>query len=218
MALRKGARAGGAEINEQTEVTAVSRTASGEWRLTTNRGDITAEHVVCATGNYARQTGRLFGLNVPAIPVEHQYILFEESPQLKAYRNQGGRELAVLRESDQSYYLREERLGWILGPYEHGAPARFADGVPDWFGKSLFDGDLDRLVPHVEAAVRRVPALEWLRHQGHHQRPDLLHARRQPDGGPGLGRAQSLAQRRPQLRHHRRGRLGLATRRVDRRR
>ncbi|HTV51656.1 MAG TPA: FAD-dependent oxidoreductase, partial [Steroidobacteraceae bacterium] len=71
-----------------------------------------------------------------------------------------GRELAVLRESDKSYYLREERLGWILGPYEHGAPARFADGVPDWFGKSLFEGDLERLLPHVEAAQRRVPALE----------------------------------------------------------
>ncbi len=160
MALRKGARAGGAEINEQTEVNAVARTPSGEWRLSTNRGEIVAEHVVCATGNYARQTGRMFGLNVPAIPVEHQYILFEESPQLKHYREQGGRELAVLRESDQSYYLREERLGWILGPYEHGAPARFADGVPEWFGKSLFPGDLDRLVPHVEAAARRVPALD----------------------------------------------------------
>ena len=160
MALRKGARAGGAEINEHTEVTGVARTASGEWRVTTNKGDIVAEHVVCATGNYARQIGRMFGLNVPAIPVEHQYILFEESPKLKSYRAGGGRELAVLRESDQSYYLREERLGWILGPYEHGAPARFADGVPDWFGKSLFEGDLDRLVPHVEAAVRRVPALE----------------------------------------------------------
>ena len=159
MALRKGARSGGAEINERTEVTAVARTPSGEWRVTTNQGDIVAEHVVCATGNYARQTGRMFGLNVPAIPVEHQYIIFEESPKLKAYRNGGGRELAVLRESDQSYYLREERMGWILGPYEKGAPARFADGVPDWFGKSLFEGDIERLAPHVEAAVRRVPAL-----------------------------------------------------------
>ncbi len=65
----------------------------------------------------------------------------------------------MLRESDQSYYLREERLGWILGPYEAGAPARFADGVPDWFGKNLFEGDLDRLLPHVEAAQRRVPSL-----------------------------------------------------------
>ncbi len=160
MAFRKGARAGGAEIYEHTEVTAVARTASGEWKLTTNQGEITCEHVVCATGNYARQTGKLFGINVPAIPVEHQYIVYDESPELKAYRQSGGKELAVLRESDQSYYLREERMGWILGPYEAGAPARFADGVPEWFGKDLFDGALERLLPHIEAAQRRVPALE----------------------------------------------------------
>jgi dimethylglycine dehydrogenase len=159
MALRKGARSHGAEIHEQTEVTAVTRRPSGEWQLTTNRGIIVAEHVVCATGNYARQTGRLFGLNVPSIPVEHQYIVYDESPELRRYRQGGGRELAVLRESDQSYYLREERMGWILGPYEAGAPARFADGVPEWFGKSLFEGDLERLLPHVEAAQRRVPSL-----------------------------------------------------------
>ena len=159
MALRKGARSRGAEIYEQTEVTAVSRTRSGEWQLQTSKGDIVAEHVVCATGNYARQMGRMFGLNVPAIPVEHQYIVYDESPELKSYRQAGGRELAVLRESDKSYYLREERLGWILGPYEAGAPARFADGVPEWFGKSLFEGDIERLLPHVEAAQRRVPAL-----------------------------------------------------------
>ena len=160
MALRRAARSAGAEIHEQTAVTGVQRTASGEWLLNTTKGDITAEHVVCATGNYARETGRMFGLNVPAIPVEHQYIVYDESPELKAYRAAGGRELAVLRESDKSYYLREERMGWILGPYEAGAPARFADGVPDWFGKNLFPGDLDRLLPHVEAAQRRVPALE----------------------------------------------------------
>jgi dimethylglycine dehydrogenase len=159
MALRKGARAKGAEVYEQTEVTAVARTRSGEWKLTTTKGEITCEHVVCATGNYARQTGRMFGLNVPAIPVEHQYIVYEESPELKAYRQGGGRELAVMREPDQSYYLREERLGWILGPYEAGAPARFTDGVPSWFGKNLFDGDIDRLIPHIEGAQRRVPAL-----------------------------------------------------------
>jgi dimethylglycine dehydrogenase len=160
MALRKGARGAGAEIYEQTEALSIERAASGEWKVRTSKGDITAEHLVLATGNYARQTGRMIGLNVPAIPVEHQYIVYEESPELKAYRQGGGRELAVLRESDESYYLREERLGWILGPYEKGAPARFADGVPDWFGRDLFPGDLDRLVPHVEAAQRRVPALE----------------------------------------------------------
>ncbi|TLZ19688.1 MAG: FAD-dependent oxidoreductase [Gammaproteobacteria bacterium] len=160
MALRKGARNAGAEIYEHTEALAFERVASGEWRVRTSQGDIRAEHLVLATGNYARQTGRLLGLNVPAIPVEHQYIVYDESPELKAYRQGGGRELAVMREPDKSYYLREERMGWILGPYERGAPARFADGVPDWFGRSLFPGDLDRLVPHVEAATRRVPALE----------------------------------------------------------
>jgi dimethylglycine dehydrogenase len=159
MALRKGARMRGADIHEHTEVTAVKRTVSGEWQVITNKGDIVAEHVVCATGNYARQTGRMFGINVPSIPVEHQYIVYDESPELKEYRLAGGKELAVLRESDQSYYLREERMGWILGPYEAGAPARFADGVPEWFGKNLFEGDLERLLPHVEAAQRRVPSL-----------------------------------------------------------
>jgi dimethylglycine dehydrogenase len=160
MALRKGARSAGAEIYERTEAVGFERTPSREWKVRTSKGDITAEHIVLATGNYARQSGRMLGLDVPAIPVEHQYIVYDESPELKAYRQGGGRELAVLREPDTSYYLREERMGWILGPYEKGAPARFADGVPEWFGRSLFPGDLDRLVPHVEAATRRVPALE----------------------------------------------------------
>jgi len=185
MALRKGARAGGAQIYEQTEARTIERTPGGEWRVHTSQGEITAQHLVLATGNYARQTGRLLGLNVPAIPVEHQYIVYDESPELKAYRQGGGRELAVLRESDKSYYLREERMGWILGPYEHGAPARFAEGVPDWFGRSLFPGDLDRLVPHVEAATRRVPALE------HCGLKDIVNGpiSYTPDGSPLIGPA-----------------------------
>jgi dimethylglycine dehydrogenase len=185
MALRKGARSAGAEIYEHTEAVAIERTSAREWQVRTSKGDITAEHIVLATGNYARQCGRLLGLNVPAIPVEHQYIVYDESPELKAYRQGGGRELAVLRESDESYYLREERMGWILGPYEKGAPARFADGVPEWFGRSLFPGDLDRLVPHVEAATRRVPALE------HCGIKDIVNGpiSYTPDGSPLIGPA-----------------------------
>jgi len=188
MALRKGARNAGAEIYEHTEARSIERTPSGEWKVQTSKGDIIAEHIVCATGNYARQTGRLLGLNIPAIPVEHQYIVYDESPELKAYRTGGGRELAVLRESDQSYYLREERMGWILGPYEKGAPARFADGVPDWFGRSLFPGDLDRLVPHVEAAMRRVPSLETCGIKDIVNGPISY----TPDGSPMIGPAWNL--------------------------
>jgi dimethylglycine dehydrogenase len=156
-ALAIGARSRGAEIYRQTPVTGVTQKANGEWIVHTPKGDIVCEHIVCATGNYARQTGQMFGLDVPAIPVEHQYIVTEAHPALVERQKQGLPEMAVLRESDASYYMREERQGLILGPYEKGAPACFVDGVPDSFGQDLFPGDLERLMPHVEAAIKRVP-------------------------------------------------------------
>ena len=159
-AMARGARNRGAKIYLGTEVLGVEAQPSGEWLVKTNKGDIACEHVVCATGNYARQTGYMLGIEIPAIPVQHQYIVTDVCEELKAYRESGGKELAVLRESDASYYLREERLGYILGPYEAGAPAVFADGVPVTFGQDLFPGDLDRLMPHVEAAIKRVPTFE----------------------------------------------------------
>ena len=160
MAMARGARNMGAEIHQQTEVTGIERSESLEWIVKTVQGNIRCEHVVCATGNYARQTASWVGLEIPSVPVEHQYIVTDEVPELRAYREAGNGELPVLRESDASYYFREERMGWLLGPYERGAPACFVDGVPATFEKDLFPGDLDRLLPHVEAAARRVPSFE----------------------------------------------------------
>lgn len=158
MALAKGARMNGAEIYLNTEVKTIAQGADDEWAITTNKGNITCEHVICATGNYARQTAKMVGLDIPAIPVEHQFIVTDTDPVLKEYREAGNAELPVLRESDSQYYFREERQGWILGPYEQGAPARFADGVDAGFEKDLFPGQLERLMPHVEAAMARVPS------------------------------------------------------------
>jgi dimethylglycine dehydrogenase len=158
MALAKGARARGAEIYQHTEVTGIERTAGGEWRVITDKGAIVSEHVVSATGYYARQTLLMVGLELPAIPVQHQYIVTEAIPELVERKTKGLPEMAVLREPDASYYMREERQGLILGPYEKGAPACFVDGVPETFQKDLFPGDLERLEPHVQAAIRRVPA------------------------------------------------------------
>lgn len=158
-ALAKGARSRGGEIYRQTEVVAIDKLPSGEWKVTTKDGhEITCEHVISATGNYARQTAAMVGLDLPVIPVEHQYIVTDECPELKAYRDAGGAELAVFRESDAQYYLREERNGWILGPYEKHAPACFIDGVPETFGQELFPGDLERLMPHVDACIKSVPS------------------------------------------------------------
>ena len=157
-ALAIGARAGGAAIHRNTCVHAITATASGEWRVSTDKGDVVCEHVVSASGNFARQTGAMVGLDVPVIPVEHQYIVTEPHPDIVARREQGLPELGVLRESDGSWYLREERGGLILGPYEVGAPACYVDGPDEACEYELFQADLERLEPHIEAAIRRVPA------------------------------------------------------------
>ena len=159
-ALATGARNMGAEICRDTPVGSLERKSNGEWLVGTSRGDIVCEHVVCATGNYSWHTSQMLGIYIPAIPVEHQYVVTDEVPELVERHRQGLPEMAVLRESDASYYLREERQGYILGPYEKGAPARFSDGVPDSFERDLFPGDLDRLMPHLEAAIARVPSFE----------------------------------------------------------
>jgi dimethylglycine dehydrogenase len=156
-ALAIGARNGGAEIYRQTEVTAIEQKAGGEWLVKTNQGDIACEHVVTATGAWARRLGAMVGLDVPTIPVEHQYIVTEPVPELEERHAAGLPELAVLRESDASYYMREERQGLILGPYEKGAKAWAVDGVPAGFGRELLPPDIGRLEPHIEAAINRVP-------------------------------------------------------------
>ena len=157
-ALAKGARDGGGEINRQTTVTAIERLASGEWRVVTDKGAITCEHVIAASGNFARKTGAMVGLDVPVIPVQHQYIVTEAHPAILARKARGLPEMGVLRESDSSWYMREEAGGLLLGPYEVGAPACYLDGPSADSEYELFQEDLDRLAPHIETAIARVPA------------------------------------------------------------
>jgi dimethylglycine dehydrogenase len=156
--LARGARERGAEINRHTTVNAIERLPSGEWKVSTDKGDITCEHVVSATGNFARQTGRMVGINVPVIPVEHQYIVTEAHPEIVKRKAQGLPEMGVLRESDSAWYMREEAGGLLLGPYERGAPACYVDGPLADSEYELFPEDLDRLAPHIETAIARVPA------------------------------------------------------------
>ena len=157
-ALATAARRHGAEIYRHTCVTAIAPTASGEWRVETDKGAIVCEHVVAASGSFARRTGAMMGLDVPVIPVEHQYIVTEPHPEIQRRRAQGLPELGVLRESDGSWYMREERGGLILGPYEKGAPACYVDSPSDDMEYELFQEDLERLTPHIESAMARVPA------------------------------------------------------------
>lgn len=160
-AMAKGARDRGAKIYLETEVKGFERTASGEWKITTNRGDITCEHVVCATGNYARQTGAMLGLEIPAIPIIHQYWITEAIPELVERKQQGLPEMPILRDEHVEGYIRQEGDGLMFGPYERTENLKlFAeDGVPDWFGADLLEEDFDSVSVNWEHAVELLPVL-----------------------------------------------------------
>ncbi|MFK0207691.1 FAD-dependent oxidoreductase [Agrobacterium sp. NPDC090283] len=157
-ALAKGARDRGATIYRNTTVTAIEQLEDGHWKVTTDKGEIVAEHIISCTGSFARKTGEMVGINIPVIPVEHQYIVTEPHPAIQERRRQGLPEMGVLRESDSAWYMREEAGGLILGPYEVGAPVCYVDGPSDDSEYELFQEELDRLMPHIETAMVRVPA------------------------------------------------------------
>jgi len=157
-ALCKGARNRGAEIYENTKVTSMEQQKDHSWIVKTDKGDIVCEHVVSCTGSFARKTGEMVGLDIPVIPVEHQFIVTEPHPEILERKKQGLHEMGVLRESDAGYYLREEAGGLLLGIYEKGAPVCYIDGPSDDCQYELFNSELDRLMPHIEFCMNRVPA------------------------------------------------------------
>ena len=159
-AMAAGARNNGAEIYRQTEVCSMQQRASGEWQVDTNQGRILAEHVVCATGFYARQTAQMVGLDIPCIPVLHQFLVTDAIEELEQRKQQGLPELPVLREDRTQFYLREERQGLILGPYDPNPPVWAEDGVPVGFGQELLPPDMDRMIDQFEGAARVVPLLQ----------------------------------------------------------
>ena len=144
--------------------------------------------------------------SIPAIPVEHQYIVTEPDPALRRVAHAPTPSTRCCATPTPSWYVREERGGWILGPYEKGAPARFEYGVPESFRADLFPLDLERIEAEYMSMIHRIPSSEIGGPQGRLQRPDLLHARRQPAGRAGAGAAQPVAGGGLLLRHHRRRR------------
>ncbi|XP_068562619.1 dimethylglycine dehydrogenase, mitochondrial [Cebidichthys violaceus] len=161
MALAAGARMHGAQIYNPAPVTGLNPTADGKWDVQTPHGTIRANRIVNATGFWAREVGKMIGFEHPTIPVHHQYIVTATVPEVKALK----KELAVIRDLEGSYYLRQERDGLLFGPYEQMEKmvlqdSWVRDGVPPGFGKELFESDLDRIMDHVEMAMEMVPVLK----------------------------------------------------------
>ncbi len=190
-ATAAAARKRGVAIHRQKHVESYERLPGGEWqatgrdRKTGEPFSIRAEHVVTATGNHAQATGEAIGTCIPAIPVEHQYVVTDESPPLIEWRRAGNPEHPVLRDADAKWYVREERGGWILGPYEATAPAWGTWGVPENFLADLLPPDLDRIETELLSGVRRIPCFEQGGVKEVYNGPICY----TPDGNPLLGPA-----------------------------
>jgi dimethylglycine dehydrogenase len=201
MAMAKGARQRGVVIERKWQADAFHWNGEA-WDVTVTKmvekgGNlipsdeqvvITAEHVVTASGNHAQRTAQMLGIKMPAIPVEHQFIVMEQDPSLVEWRAAGNAEHPVIRDADAQSYVREERGGWILGVYEKTAPARFEHGVPDSFRADLFPLALDRIEEQYMAMIHRIPSCEESGLKDDFNGPICY----TPDGNPLVGPAPGL--------------------------
>ncbi|MEM9707182.1 MAG: FAD-dependent oxidoreductase [Pseudomonadota bacterium] len=199
-AMAKGARQRGVVVERRWQVDSYTWTGNhwdveltkmvekgGNLIPSDEKVTVAAEHVVTATGNHSQRTAALLGIKIPAIPVEHQYIVTEPDPALAAWRD-ANPEHPVLRDADAKWYVREERGGWILGPYEEGAPARFEHAVPESFRADLFPLDLERIEEEYMSFIHRIPSSETVGIKDDYNGPICY----TPDGNPLLGPAPGL--------------------------
>ncbi|MEM8576664.1 MAG: FAD-dependent oxidoreductase [Pseudomonadota bacterium] len=164
-AMAKGARDLGANIQRFCPATGVSPRGQG-WTVHTDRGDIDCDFVVNAAGYYAQRVSEWFkpygGRTAPMVVMSHQYFLTEEIPAIAEWTKANGRKLPMIRDVDSSYYLRQDKHGLNLGPYERNCKAHWVtpnDPMPDDFSFQLYPDDLDRLEWYIEDAMGRVPLL-----------------------------------------------------------
>ena len=165
-ALAKGARDMGAKILRFTPATGVTQHEDGTWTVHTEKGDIDCDYVVNAAGYYAQRVGEMFkpygGRTVPAMVMEHQYLLTEQIPEVEAWSKEHGGKLPLIRDVDVSYYLRQEKHGYNLGPYEPNCKGHWLtedDPMPEDFSFQLWQEDLDRIEDIVTDAMERVPLM-----------------------------------------------------------
>lgn len=158
-AYAKAARMGGATIETHCMVRETNQRADGTWDVVTDKGTIHAEHLVNAGGLWAREVGAMAGVYFPLHPMEHQYIVTEEVPEIAAMIDAGGEHPHVMDPAGESY-LRQEGRGLCIGFYEQPCRPWAVDGTPWQFGHELLPDDFDKIEDSIAFAYRRFPALE----------------------------------------------------------
>jgi len=153
-AMAVGARQLGAEIARHTLVTAVDQLPDGRWKVTTDKGEVTCDHVVNAAGHYSPQLGAMSGIDVPIVSMIHQYLITESLPEMAAQDV----EMPVIRDPRSSCYYRREIDSLLIGPYETRNSITYGlDGI-DWnLHFHLTPPDLEQLAPWLEISAERFP-------------------------------------------------------------
>ncbi|MBD9495778.1 FAD-dependent oxidoreductase [Ensifer sp. ENS01] len=157
-AYAKSAKKNGAEIYLHTKVEDLVQREDGCWRVITNQGEIVAEHVVNAAGLWAREVGRMVGLELPVLAMEHMYLITEDMPEVIEFNQTRGKELMHCVDFDGEIYLRQERNGMLMGTYEKACRPWSPVTTPWDFGHELLAEDIDRISPELEVGFRHFPA------------------------------------------------------------
>ncbi|MEM9129638.1 MAG: FAD-dependent oxidoreductase [Pseudomonadota bacterium] len=158
-AYAKAARMAGAEIVTHCKVSETNQRSDGTWDVVTDKGTIHSEHIVNAGGLWAREIGAMAGIYVPIYPMEHQYLVTEEVPEIAEIIDGGGEHPHVMDPAGESY-LRQEGRGLCIGFYEQPCRAWAIDGTPWEFGHELLPDDYDKIEDSIDFAYKRFPALE----------------------------------------------------------
>jgi dimethylglycine dehydrogenase len=155
-ALAARSRGMGAAIHRNTPVTGLKQLPNDEWQVTTDSGTITAEHIVIAAGYRINEVGALMGIDYPVIAMEHMYFVTEDIPELVSRADR----VPMVRCPRDTFYMRQEKKGLLVGIYEHDCKTFGMDGIAPDFVNALCPDDLDRLLPKMEPIFDRLPCLQ----------------------------------------------------------
>ena len=159
-AFSGAARKAGAEVFTHTRVLDTRQRLDGSWEVITDKGNIIAEHVINCGGLWAREVGRMVGLELPVLAMEHQYLITEDMPEVIAFNKSAGKMILHAVDFDGEIYMRQERNGMLLGTYErHGVPWS-PKNTPWDFGPTLLPDALDRITDNLEVGFRHFPAFQ----------------------------------------------------------
>ncbi|MGF1554499.1 MAG: FAD-dependent oxidoreductase [Paracoccaceae bacterium] len=158
-AYAKAAKALGASFEQRTKVEAIERTAEG-WCVRTDKGEVLCEHVVNAAGLWAREVGRMVGVELPLLAMEHMYLLTDDMPEVAEVNRTTGKEVLHAVDFDGELYLRQERGGMLMGTYERAGEPWSPRETPWDFGHELLEPDLERIAPSLEVGFQHFPAFQ----------------------------------------------------------